>query len=56
MTALNYVPSYLLYPIGSGSLLILNTLLGRIVLKEKIQPLQYIGIAAATIAIILTNL
>ena len=39
MTALNYVPSYLLYPIGSGSLLILNTLLGRIVLKEKIQPL-----------------
>ena len=56
MTALNYVPSYLLYPIGSGSLLILNTLLGRIVLKEKIQPLQYIGITAATIAIILTNL
>ena len=56
MTALNYVPSYLLYPIGSGALLILNTLLGCVVLRERIKPVQYAGIAVATLAIVFTNL
>ena len=56
MTALNYVPSYLLYPIGSGALLILNTLLGCVALRERIKPVQYAGIAVAMLAIVFTNL
>ena len=56
LAALHYVPSYLLYPIGSGTLLVLNTVLSRIVLKEKILRLQYIGLAVAVMAIVLTNM
>ncbi len=56
MAALIHVPSYLLYPIGSGALMIINTLLSRTALREKLKLNQYIGIAVAVVAIILTNI
>ena len=56
MAALYYVPSSLLYPMGAGSLLITSTLLSRFVLHEKLRRIQVLGITAAVIGVVLTNI
>ena len=55
MAALRYVPSSLLYPMGSGSLLITSTILSHLVLREKLGCMQIMGIIAAIIGVVLTN-
>ena len=56
MAALRYVPSSLLYPMGSGSLLITGAVLSRLVLHEKLSRIQVLGITIAVIGVVLTNI
>ena len=56
MLTLRYVPSSILYPVESGGILILSAVLSRIVLKERLNPLQIAGISVAVVGLVLTNL
>ena len=55
MVLLAYIPSYILYTINNGSILILSALLCRIVLKERMTKMTIAGIALSVFGIVLLS-
>lgn len=53
---LRYIPSYILYTISNGSILILSALLCSVVLKERMTKMTAAGIALSVLAIVLLSL
>ena len=56
MTLLAYIPSYILYTICNGSILVLSALLCWIVLKEKMTKMTAVGIALSAVSITLLSI
>ena len=56
MILLAYIPSYILYTIYNGAVLVLVVILCRIVLKEAITKMTVVGIALSTVSIFLLSL
>ena len=56
MALLEYVPSYLLYTINNGSILVLSALLCAVVLKERMTKMTVAGIALSAAGIVLLSL
>ena len=56
MILLAYIPSYILYTIYNGAVLILVVILCRLVLKENITKMTVVGIALSTLSILLLSL
>ena len=56
MVLLSYIPSYILYTVYNGAVLVLVAFLCRIVLKEKITKMTVLGIALSAISILLLSL
>ena len=56
MILLAYIPSYILYTIYNGAVLVLVVILCRIVLKEAITKMTVIGIALSTLSVFLLSL
>ncbi len=56
MILLAYIPSYILYTIYNGAVLVLVVILCRIVLKEAITKMTVVGIALSTLSIFLLSL
>lgn len=55
MTLLAYIPSYILYTVCNGSILVLSAILCRIVLKERMTKMTAAGILLSAISIILLS-
>lgn len=55
MTLLAYVPSYILYTVCNGSILVLSAVLCRIVLREKMTKMTAAGIALSAVSIALLS-
>lgn len=56
MMLLAYIPSYILYTISNGSVLVLSALLCRIVLKEQMTKMTVIGVALSVASITLLSI
>ena len=56
MALLTYIPSYILYTVCNGSILVLSAILCRIVLKEHMTKLTVAGILLSAISIILLSI
>lgn len=56
MALLAYIPSYILYTISNGSVLVLSALLCRVVLKEKMTKMTVIGIILSVVSITLLSI
>ena len=56
MTLLQYIPSYILYTVNNGSILVLSVLLCAVVLKEKMTKKAVAGIALSVVSIVLLSL
>ena len=52
MILLAYVPGYILFTINNGSIMVLNVILCRIVLKEEMTKMSLVGIILAVISIV----
>ena len=55
MLLLAYIPSYVLYTVNNGSILVLSALLCAAVLKEKLTRETYIGIALSVVSLIMLS-
>lgn len=51
----NIIPSIVFFPVSNGGMVILSTVIGRIVFKEKLNTLQLCGIAIGCIAVVITG-
>lgn len=47
--------SVIFFPVSNGSMVLLSTLMGRIIFKERLRPMQVFGIIIGLIAIIMTG-
>lgn len=47
--------SVIFFPVSNGSMVLLSTLMGRIIFKERLRPMQIFGIIIGLIAIIMTG-
>lgn len=56
MALLAYIPSYILYTISNGSVLVLSALLCRVILKENMTKLTVIGILLSVASITLLSI
>lgn len=56
MILLAYIPSYILYTIYNGAVLVLVVILCRIVLKERITKMTVVGMALSVLSIFLLSL
>ena len=56
MALLTYIPSYILYTVCNGSILVLSAILCRIVFKEHMTKLTVAGILLSAISIILLSI
>lgn len=56
MALLTYIPSYILYTVCNGSILVLSAILCRIVLKEHMTKMTVAGILLSAISIILLSI
>lgn len=56
MILLAYIPSYILYTINNGSILVLSALLCAIVLKERMTKMTIAGIALSVLSITLLSI
>lgn len=56
MILLAYIPSYILYTICNGSILVLSAILCRIVLKEEMTKMTVAGIVLSAISMILLSI
>ena len=56
MVLLAYVPSYILYTVNNGSILVLSALLSAAVLKEKLTAYTVAGVVLSVISIVLLSL
>lgn len=56
MILLEYIPSYILYTINNGSILILSALLCAVILKEKMTRMTVAGIALSVLGIVLLSI
>lgn len=55
MFLLGYIPSYILYTIANGSLLVISAILCAVVLKEKMTKMTVLGIILSVFSIILLS-
>lgn len=55
MFLLGYIPSYILYTIANGSILVLSTILCAVVLKEKITKMTVLGVLLSVFSIVLLS-
>lgn len=46
------IPSVIFFPVSNGGMVILSTIAGRVLFKEKLTTMQYIGIALGCIAVV----
>lgn len=56
MILLRYIPSYILFTVSNGSVLVLSTLLSAVVLKERITGMTLTGVALSVCSIVLLSL
>lgn len=56
MVLLRYIPSYILYTVSNGSVLVLSALLSAVVLKERITRMTLAGVALSVASIVLLSL
>lgn len=56
MILLEYIPSYILYTVNNGSILILSALLCSVVLKERMTKMTIAGIAISVLSIVLLSI
>ena len=56
MLLLRYVPSYILYTVNNGSILVLSALLCGVVLKERVTRMTAVGVVLCIISIVLLSL
>lgn len=51
----NIIPSIIFFPVSNGGMVILSTILGRAIFKEKLNTLQLCGIALGCLAVVTTG-
>lgn len=51
----NVIPSVIFFPVSNGGMVILSTIIGQMVFKEKLNTLQLFGIAVGCIAVVITG-
>lgn len=51
----NVIPSVIFFPVSNGGMVILSTVMGRVMFKEKLNALQLFGIAVGCIAVVITG-
>lgn len=51
----NVIPSVIFFPVSNGGMVILSTVMGRVMFKEKLNALQLCGIAVGCIAVVITG-
>ena len=56
MILLAYIPSYILYTVNNGSILVVSALLCAVVLKERMTKMTMTGIALSVLSIILLSI
>lgn len=56
MVLLAYIPSYILYTINNGSILVLSAILCAVILKEQMTKMTITGIALSVLSIILLSI
>ena len=56
MILLRYIPSYILYTVSNGGVLVLSALLSAVVLKERITGMTLAGVALSVVSIVLLSL
>ena len=50
------IPNAIYYPIKSAGELILTSMISIIIFKEKLRPVQYVGVALGVLALVFINL
>lgn len=56
MFLLGYIPSYILYTIANGSILVISAILCAVVLKEKMTKMTVLGVLLSVFSIVLLSL
>lgn len=55
LTLSNIIPSVIFFPVSNGGMVILSTVAGRLLFKERLTAVQLLGIAIGCIAVVITG-